>query len=99
MELKTYETIYETFEFSVAQTMVVALMGKGILKEWPTSIPEDIREPLVSSLEKVSELWGRYFDKKISSDEMHAEFDSRSNAGPRAGRNTAAKRSWSANRI
>ena len=75
MEWKTYQETYRNFEFSVAQTMVVALMGKGVLKEWPTSIPERIREPLVSSLDQMSKLWGDRFDNKISKEEMDTEFD------------------------
>ncbi len=75
MNWDCYKHVFKSFEFSINQLMVMTLVSREVLKGWPDSLPSQIREPLQAGLKKTGDLWGDYFDKKITSEELHTGFD------------------------
>jgi len=70
-----YKNVRKNFDFSINQTLATTLLLREVLKDWPQNLPEPIQRPVVDAMSRISSLWRDYFDEKITSEQMHSEFD------------------------
>jgi hypothetical protein len=73
--VESYKKTSQNFHSSLSQSVITTLIANDILKNWPNSLPSEIREPLILEMSKLAAFCVDMMKNQCTRDQFLAEFE------------------------